>query len=156
MPEFQTWLDQQLEEARAGATRASRQQSFLARCTSCHQINGLENAEGEPIEVEAMPTRCPGTPPASHLMSRETFAGATFNLYDPDTVFNQSQVEAWLRNPPALKPMYTEPPEGEQPRGMPDLGLSETEIDQLVDYLMTLGPVPAHLTPTPTTDEAGS
>ena len=45
-------------------------------------------------------------PNLTHLMSRETFAGATFNLYDPDTgVFNRSQVEAWLRNPPALKPM---------------------------------------------------
>ena len=41
------------------------QQSFLARCTSCHQINGLENAEGEPIEVEGPCGRCPGTPPTS-------------------------------------------------------------------------------------------
>ena len=40
---------------------------------------------------------------------------------------------------------------------MPDLGLSETEIDQLVDYLMTLGPAPPSPDgPTPTTDEAGS
>jgi hypothetical protein len=40
---------------------------------------------------------------------------------------------------------------------MPDLGLTEEEIDQLVDYLTTLGPVPPSPDgPNPTTDEAGS
>ena len=110
MPEFQTWLDQQLEEALMpeGDPGFEGQQSFLARCTSCHQINGLENAEGEPIEVEGHANQVSGYAPSlTHLMSRETFAGATFNLYDPDTgVFNRSQVEAWLRNPPALKPVH--------------------------------------------------
>ena len=78
--------------------------------------------------------------------------------YDPDTgAFNRSQLEAWLRNPPAEKPMYTDIEEGEEYRGMPDLGLTEEEIDQLIDYLTTLGPVPPSPDgPTPTTDEAGS
>ena len=30
-----------------------------------------------------------------------------FDLYDPETgEFNRAQLEAWIRNPPALKPMY--------------------------------------------------
>jgi cytochrome c oxidase subunit 2 len=132
---------------------------FLARCTSCHQVNGLEDLDGQPIVVEGAANQVSGhAPNLTHLMSRETFAGGMFDLYDPDTgAFNRSALEAWIRNPPDEKPMYAEPPEGELPRGMPDLGLSEEEIDQVVDYLMTLGPVPLSPDgPTPTTDEAGS
>ena len=51
-------------------------------------------------------------------------------------MFNRAQLEAWLRNPPAQKPMYTDPTEGEAYRGMPDLDLTEDQIDQLVDYLV--------------------
>jgi hypothetical protein len=41
---------------------------------------------------------------------------------------------------------------------MPDLGLTQTEIDQLVDYLTTLGPMPpSPAGPTPNlNDEAGN
>ena len=42
-------------------------------------------------------------------------------------------LEAWLRDPPAEKPMY---PEGS--RGMPNLNLTEETIDALVAYLETL------------------
>ena len=101
--------------------------------------------EGEPIIVEGEAALVAGhAPNLTHLMSREIFAGAMFDLYDPDTgVFNRAGLEAWLRNPPALKPMYTDLTEGEEYRGMPDLGLTEEEIDDLVDYLVTLGDPPA-------------
>ena len=134
------------------------QQTFLSMCTACHQINGLTDADGEPIVVEGNATLVSGhAPNLTHLMSRETFAGSIFNLYDPDTgVFNRAAVEAWLRNPPALKPMYTDIAEGEQYRGMPDLDLTEEQIDGLVDYLVTLGEQPPSPDgPTPTI-EAGS
>jgi cytochrome c oxidase subunit II len=56
--------------------------------------------------------------------------------------FNQPAVEAWLRNPPAMKPAYATTPTVVDGvpllRGMPNLGLSETQIDQLVAYLQTL------------------
>jgi cytochrome c oxidase subunit 2 len=163
MPEFQTWLEQQQQDAAMlseGDPGFAGQDLFVGRCTSCHQIDGLEDADGQPIEVEgraAVVSRW--APNLTHLMSRETFAGSLFDLYDPETgEVDRSRLEAWLRNPPAEKPMYTTPAEGELPRGMPDLGLSEPEIDALVDYLLTLGPVPPSPTgPTPTpTDEAGS
>ena len=162
MSEFQTWLEQQqepapmLEEDEPGY---AGQQVFLARCTSCHQINGLEDAEGEEIVVEgnaALVAR--HAPNLTHLMSRESYAGSLFELYDPETGdFDREQLEAWLRDPPGEKPMYSVPREGELPRGMPNLGLSELEIDQLIEYLRTLGPrPPSPIAPTPTDDEAGS
>ena len=46
---------------------------------------------------------------------------------------NRVQLEAWLRNPPKQKPMYAQ-----GGRGMPDLGLTEAQIDQLVAFLETL------------------
>ena len=51
----------------------------------------------------------------------------------PVECLNRSNLEAWLRDPEALVPMA--PDEG---RGMPNLGLTEAEIDSLVDYLSTL------------------
>jgi cytochrome c oxidase subunit 2 len=160
--DFQTWIEQQQQTQpmlAEGDPGYDGQQLFLARCAACHQINGLEDADGQPLEVEGNATVVSGhAPNLTHLMSRETFAGAMFDLYDPDTgAFNRSQLEAWLRNPPAEKPMYTDIEEGEEYRGMPDLGLTEEEIDQLIDYLTTLGPVPPSPDgPTPTNDEAGS
>jgi len=46
---------------------------------------------------------------------------------------NRAVLEAWLRNSPAMKPAYAQ-----GGRGMPNLGLSEAQIDQLVAYLETL------------------
>ena len=55
---------------------------------------------------------------------------------------NVADLEAWLRDPPGEKPMDPVTPEqveaGEQGRGMPNLNLSEEQIDQLVAFLATL------------------
>jgi cytochrome c oxidase subunit II len=159
MDEFATWTDEQQEEApmlAEGDEGYEGQQLFASLCTACHQVNGLLDEEGEPVVVEGEATLVAGhAPNLTHLMSRETFAGSIFDLYDPETgVFNRAGVEAWLRNPPALKPMYTDLTEGEEYRGMPDLDLSEDQIDDLVDYLATLGgPPPSPDGPTPTLEE---
>jgi len=71
-------------------------------------------------------------------MSRSTYAGGIFNLYEPDGSLDRTQLEAWLRNAPAEKPAYAE-----GRRGMPALGLGETEIDNVVAYLQTLGTAPS-------------
>ena len=73
-------------------------------------------------------------PNLTHLMSRTTFAGGIFDLYEPDGSLNRTQLEAWLRNAPAEKPAYAE-----GRRGMPAMGLSEGQIDDVVAYLQTLG-----------------
>ena len=81
------------------------------------------------------------------------FAGGILDLWvdlDEDEIieydetageFDRGNVEAWLRDPPAVKPMDAPAlpdPGGEKIRGMPDLNLTEEQIDQLVDFLETL------------------
>ena len=55
---------------------------------------------------------------------------------------NVADLRAWLRNAPAAKPMYANPTllteTNGKYRGMPNLGLSESDIDKLVAYLLTL------------------
>jgi cytochrome c oxidase subunit 2 len=46
---------------------------------------------------------------------------------------NRVTLEAWLRDAPSMKPMYAQ-----GGRGMPNLGLTEDQIDQLVAFLVTL------------------
>jgi cytochrome c oxidase subunit 2 len=107
-------------------------------------------------------------PNLTHLMSRTTFAGGKFNLRkdtpacealgvnwadDPEDqarCLDRAALEAWLRNPPAEKAMAPDQAaEGATGqlnpmtdkiggRGMPNLELSEDQIDQLVAYLETL------------------
>jgi cytochrome c oxidase subunit II len=159
MDDFLAWADEQQQPApmlEEGDEGYDGQQAFLQLCTACHQIDGLTDADGEPIVVEGRATLVSGhAPNLTHLMSRETYAGSIFDLYDPETgVFDRATLEAWLRNPPAVKPMYTDLAEGEQYRGMPNLDLTEEQIDDLVDYLVTLGPPPPNPDgPTPTIEE---
>jgi hypothetical protein len=85
-------------------------------------------------------------------MSRITFAGATYNLKRPGctgdlqglptgtpvSCLNSETLSAWLRNPSALVPMDAVQNADGKYRGMPNLGLSESQIAQLVAYLATL------------------
>ena len=88
---------------------------FISKgCSGCHMISGLEGANGKI------------GPNLTHLYSRSRFAGAVFEL-------NDRNLRRWLRDPPAMKPMA--PDNGQ---GMPNLGLTEGEITQLIAYLETL------------------
>lgn len=87
-------------------------------------------------------------PNLTHFATRSSFAGSFFDLYPEAQAvveaggylelagsdFFRSELEAWLRDPGREKP-NAQPDQG---RGMPDLGLSEAEIDTLTDYLLTL------------------
>lgn len=100
--------DPELDQANGAAL-------FIAKgCSGCHTINGLEGANGKLA------------PDLTHLYARTTFAGAVFDL-------NNRNLRRWLRNPPEMKPMN--PDNG---MGMPNLGLTEDEITQLIAYLETL------------------
>jgi cytochrome c oxidase subunit 2 len=91
-------------------------------CASCHTINGLDSAT-TPIPGITGNTLAVGTkgPNLTHLFSREYFAGDTFAL-------NDANLRQWLTDPPGMKPGVD----------MPNLGLSSTEIDDLIAYLDTL------------------
>jgi cytochrome c oxidase subunit II len=60
-------------------------------------------------------------PNLTHLYSRTTFAGSMFDL-------TTANLRRWLRDPPAVKPGAL----------MPDLGLSDSDIDLLIAYMETL------------------
>ncbi len=80
-----------------------------AACATCHAIDGLEGAVGVV------------GPNLTHLKSRTTFAGAMFDN-------NETNLTAWLKDPPGQKP-------GAQ---MPNLRLTDDQIQALVAYLETL------------------
>ena len=139
---------------------------FLNQCVRCHQVNGLTRADGTPAIAAPDENVWSGAAPnLSHLMSRNTFAGAMFDLLSkqcrdevwnaPSDVvgakylagvteecLNQKDLRAWLRNAPEVKPMYANPADlavsNGKYRGMPYLALSEDDINKLVAYLLTL------------------
>ncbi len=167
--DFATWVANQqraYEPPAEGTLAAEGEQVFLNQCVRCHQVNGLKKNDGTPaIAAPQLNVYSGAAPNLSHLMSRNTFAGAMFDLVTPscrrdvweadsasfgskylrgvtEECLNQTDLRAWLRNAPAMKPMYAEAdklgPSNGMPRGMPALGLSEDDIDKLVAYLLTL------------------
>jgi cytochrome c oxidase subunit 2 len=165
--DFEAWKAQQLADYEApeeGTLAATGEETFIAQCSRCHQVDGLEDADGNP--VIAQPEQyvySEAAPNLTHLMTRNTFAGATWNLQIEschDRVWNaapeefgqlylegvtpeclnQVDLREWLRDAPAKKPMYTEPtelgPTDGKTRGMPYLALSEDQIDEIIAYLL--------------------
>jgi len=150
----------------AGTLAAQGETTFINQCSRCHQVNGIKDANGKPIISAPDENVYSGAAPnLSHLMSRNTFAGAMFDLVTEECradvweakpeefgakylkgvsedCLNQRDLRAWLRNAPAMKPMYADPTKLEKSnglyRGMPNLGLTEDDIDKLVAYLLTL------------------
>ena len=139
-PEFQAWVDRTTTDATVPTDPAALagMEVFAGICTSCHLVEGVN----DDTYAEAGADQASGAAPnLTHFAGRSTFAGGTLHIYNPDGTLNRTDLEAWLRNPAELKANYTVP--GEQYRGMPDLDLSEQQIDDLVAYLSGLGTRPA-------------
>jgi cytochrome c oxidase subunit 2 len=116
--EFEQWLSEQSQPAGAasGGLAAEGQELFQSQqCITCHAIDGYEAAAGAAANVRIGPN-------LTHFASRRKFAGGIFDVDDPE------QLAAWLRDPQQVKP-------GAQ---MPNLGLSDEQIDALSAYLYTL------------------
>lgn len=113
--EFDAWVAAQLEPAPSpaqGSPAAQGLEVFQAKgCTQCHTIAG----------VSEVPADAFNGPDLTHFADREVFAGASFDR-------TPENLKSWLANPPELKPGSY----------MPDLGLTEAEIDVLIAYLETL------------------
>ena len=167
--DFAKWVSNQLKPyaSPAEATLAKEGETvFLNQCVRCHQVNGLKRSDGTAVIAAPDENLVAGAAPnLSHLMSRNTFAGAMFDLVTPkcradvwqsdsasfgakylagvsEDCLNQSDLRGWLRNAPEMKPMYANPEllesTGGKYRGMPNLGLTESDIEKLVAYLLTL------------------
>ena len=82
--DFQTWIDNQLEpyqSPEAGTLAAKGEETFVAQCSRCHQIDGLTDADGELIVSAPEQFVWSGAAPnLTNLMTRNTFAGATWDL----------------------------------------------------------------------------
>ena len=78
-------------------------------CTICHAIPGFP---APPADIG---------PPLAGLMSRDTFAGGAIQN-------TEDNLRAWLKNPPGMKPGTL----------MLNVGLTDPEIDALIDFLKTL------------------
>jgi cytochrome c oxidase subunit II len=117
--DFDTWISDQQQDAPTPEPGSLEERGFElvagegASCIACHAIQGT-NAQGNV------------GPDLTHLMSREWFAGAIFEMTDEN-------LTSWVKNAPEMKPM--------QPQagwGMPNLGLSDEEVEAIVAYLKTL------------------
>jgi cytochrome c oxidase subunit 2 len=158
--DWERWVANQLQAAATPTDELALEgeTTFKAQCVRCHTVTGLTDDEGQPLASRADEQLVSGAAPdLTHLMSRTMFAGASFELKIPectndpaytaefvtgtaDNCLNRPELERWLRNAPAMKPMYPNPSPGTDGkiRGMPALGLSEDQIDALVAYLSTL------------------
>jgi cytochrome c oxidase subunit 2 len=169
--DFETWKANQIApyaSPEAGTLAAAGEATFTANCSYCHQVNGLATTSpsGEVTPVLANPDEfvvSGAVPNLTHLMSRNTFAGATWDLLTeecrdrvwnapPDQFgalylqgvtpecLNEVALREWPRNAPAKKPMFASDAQkaesGGKVRGMPYLALSESQIDEIIAYLL--------------------
>lgn len=116
--EFDDWVADQQRPAptpTAGTAAARGFEVFTTKgCNGCHTIGGVKEAAG----IQG--------PNLTHLMSRQKFAGYIFDT-------NPGNLKKWVADPPAMKPMAPE-----RNLGMPDQGLSDQQVDDVVAYLETL------------------
>jgi cytochrome c oxidase subunit II len=107
--DFQAWLENEKKPAADNvAARAGRGLFLSLSCVNCHRVRG---------------TSSKGTyaPDLTHLMSRRTLASGMV----PNT---REELRKWVVDPRQTK----------QGCLMPAFGLSNQEVDQIVDYLTTL------------------
>jgi cytochrome c oxidase subunit 2 len=163
---FEQWKANQLEAYTAPTDDAGKtgESTFLTQCSRCHQVNGIKSADGAPVISRPDQYVYSGAAPnLTNLMTRTDFAGASFDLLTQECrdrlwsaapadftnlylqgvtpeCFDAVQLREWLRNAPGKKPMYTAtddlgPTDGKT-RGMPNLNLSEDQIDQIISFLV--------------------
>ena len=86
--DFETWKSGQhadYEAPEPGTQAADGEALFIQQCARCHQVNGLVGSDGEPVIAHPEDSVYAGAAPnLTHLMSRNTFAGATFDLLTPN------------------------------------------------------------------------
>ena len=115
--DFEGWVQSHTTPAAAPSDALAQRGYELfesAGCIGCHAVSGYESSAGAPAEVRVGPN-------LTNFSDREKFAGYIFDNTD-------EELRAWLKDPQAVKP-------GAQ---MPNLQLSDDDVDALVAYLRTL------------------
>jgi cytochrome c oxidase subunit II len=107
--EFERWTNAQQQPASVETNAPEGRKVFFANsCVNCHTIGGT-SAQGK------------FGPDLTHLMSRETLAAGAA----PNTT---EYLRLWVRDPQKIKVSCL----------MPNMQLTESEVDQVVAYLQTL------------------
>jgi cytochrome c oxidase subunit 2 len=142
--DYAAWQENQLALAAAptGEQALRGRDTFRTSCSQCHHVRG---AEGNDAEYKGTATVSGSAPDLTHFASRGVFAGGVFDLWDDANgnnevdidelggTLNVADLKAWLADPPGRKPMAAD-----DGRGMPNLGLTQAQIDDLIAYLQTL------------------
>ena len=119
--EFDQWLADQSEPAvwpQEGEPGFEGAQVFLNKgCVQCHTVRADGEGAPQPLAADAF-----NGPDLTHFASRSTFAGAILPEGDES---REAALKRWLANPPEVKPGSF----------MPDLSLTEAEIDALIVWL---------------------
>ena len=107
--EFDRWVKEQQQATSITTSAAEGRRAFFANsCVNCHTIRGT-SAQGK------------FGPDLTHFMSRETLAAGAA----PNTPEN---LRLWVRDPQRIKLGCL----------MPNMQMTDTEVDQIVAYLQTL------------------
>jgi cytochrome c oxidase subunit II len=107
--DFARWIEEQKKPAVDDAAVSDGKNAFISHsCVNCHRVRG----------TSAMGTYAPDL---THLMSRRTLASGII----PNT---RENLRKWIADPQKIKPGCL----------MPAFGLSERNLDLIVDYLATL------------------
>jgi len=160
--DFDAWVAKQVQpfEAPTEDLAAAGFSTFASQCTTCHRITGMSDPADPSAEFEypeVINQVSENAPNLTKFMTRTTFAGAMFDLRDNEDeecvalgtewastdegieqCLDRDALEAWLRNAPAEKAMYAGDTPTPESRGMPNFNLSEDQIDELVEFLITL------------------
>lgn len=164
--DFATWVENQLADYTSPTDPLAKQgeETYEAQCARCHQVDGLTKDDGTPIIAQPELYVYSGAAPnLTNLMTRNTFAGATYDLLTKECrdrvwkaspedfgelylqgvsrdCLNEAELREWIRDAPRKKPMYTDPgnlePTDGKTRGMPALGLSDDQITEIIAYLL--------------------
>lgn len=107
--EYAAWLENEKKPAIEDPAFIEGRRAFFAEsCVNCHTIRGT-TAAGK------------FGPDLTHLASRKTFAGGMIPL-------THDNLWKWIKDPKSIKPGCL----------MPPFGLSDKQISQITDYLMSL------------------
>jgi cytochrome c oxidase subunit 2 len=107
--DFTAWLANEAKPAVDDPLVRQGKQTFLAQsCVNCHTIRGT-SAQGR------------FGPDLTHVAARKTIAAGTIEL-------NRMNLRRWINDPQQSKPGCL----------MPAFGLSDQNVDQITDYLMSL------------------
>ena len=149
--EYDEWVRHQQTPAvtPASGTALDGANLFISQCGACHNVRGVHK-----VNPKDMPLTSGAAPDLTHLMTRTIFASGEFDLRvptaacvakglqyaDDPSCINEGKLRAWLHHPESMLPMAANGIDGKKGtlRGMPDLNLSQTAIDQLVAFLKTL------------------